>query len=222
MPQPPNNLFPYAEMSELLSRSSYKPAPSEYQSLDAVCRPMDNAATRTLLPAYHNPISPKHHNKYAMGHRSAMNAPLRSRETAMSSLNNNTHKDISQSIIDPHTYYEITSGENEAWDDQSRYFGNMATSEEFVPRPYNPTATLGRPQTGKGNRKKFVKDDSSMHIPQVGDLALHPNTTNAERDKKKDHAGLNNDSKLSTEETNQEAKATGNYTYQAFREGTFV
>ncbi|VDP79922.1 unnamed protein product [Echinostoma caproni] len=251
---------PSAEISDLLTQSSYKPPSPDYQSLDVmwhrIPRP-DLGSTNHRMGRYRNPVTTLT-TAYAMGHGNATTynngghdvvLPRPDRGLLFSPVTN----EMLCTSDTAHTYYEITGahqtqsvpkqahaishrpGDINGMDVGNRdvledWAGTRACSE-MGQKSFTSAATLGRPATGKGKRRAATKGDS-MYNPKAGELALHSSkkrsvtTSETNRDPGRAEMGdaelQNTKSNLDTDISTYGTKPSGQYTYQAYREGTFV
>ncbi|TPP62134.1 hypothetical protein FGIG_01922 [Fasciola gigantica] len=144
-----------------------------------------------------------------------------------------------------HTYYEITGGHQAQTISQQRHamalqprdvnlssgdilddWTRSKAASETEHKSFTSAATLGRPATGKGKRRATTKGDS-MYNSKAGELALHSNKKSTTVSEKiHDCSGTEDHpihkSNLATEDSAYSTKSPGQYTYQAYREGTFV
>lgn len=98
-------------------------------------------------------------------------------------------------------------------------------------KAFTSAATLGRPGTGKGRRQTITKGDS-LHSSKAGELALYANkkhTITSEVNEQYDemlHADTGSHethkTSVNAEDSAYCTKPSGQYTYQTYREGTFV
>ncbi|GAA55597.1 cadherin-related tumor suppressor [Clonorchis sinensis] len=211
---------PMADINELLTQSSYKPPSPDYQSLDTMWQPFpspDPGAGKGSS-RYRNPVllrgtTQAKNATYSPGHCALVrHQPAESDGVLFS---NTSTADQSQN--GPHTYYEITETQDQLGSPKHALNTEMESVDELNTTSYNRTATLGRTTVGKGKRRVTQKDDS-MHNLKAGELALHSS---------KRSSGRKQESDLLTDEVKNgyadyRDKPSNGYTYQAYREGTFV
>ncbi|CAL8069861.1 unnamed protein product [Calicophoron daubneyi] len=206
-----------SDTNELLTQSSYKPPSPDYQSLDTMWGqyPGPEIGLVRGVHTYRNPITSSS-IQYAVDDGVAGTEPP---------IFLNTNPNGGAQTLPPHTYYEIATsapGSRDMWQTRRTQLFEMTEPSEMGGRSYSQAATLGRPATGKGKRRMAVKDDS-MHNLQAGELAIHKNKKSTHVTNRKEERTEESEVK-STQDNSAAyaAKSNARYTYQAYREGTFV
>ncbi|TGZ76097.1 hypothetical protein CRM22_000024 [Opisthorchis felineus] len=194
---------------------------ADYQSLDTMWQPFpspDPGAGKGFS-RYRNPVllqctTQAKNATYSPGHCALVrHQPAESDGVLFS---NTSTADQSQNV--PHTYYEITETQDQLGSPKHALNTEVESVDALNITSYNRTATLGRTTVGKGKRRITQKDDSMYNL-KAGELALHSNKRSGGR--KQQESDLLTDG-MKNDYAGYRDKPNNGYTYQAYREGTFV